>query len=48
MNCTEDVPYRQASMQEDVLLGIRGVLQSGPKLLKVYLYDGTPCNMRFS
>ena len=21
------------------------VLQSGPQLLKVYLYDGTPCNM---
>ena len=24
------------------------VLQSEPLLLKVYLYDGTPCNMWFS
>ena len=24
------------------------VLQFGPQLLKVYLYDGTPCNMWFS
>ena len=39
----DSIPRRiQASMQEDVLLGIRG---TG---VKVYLYDGTPCNMWFS